>query len=82
MTTHTTKTPRVVTLSIRDLGHFASAFLASFIVSWKAAGAPIHSSALWALAPAAATVAFRQVFPNLGTTEVSTPVDPTTFSAP
>lgn len=55
-----------ITLTLRDLGHFASAFVPAFFVMWKAAGDPTHLAALWALAPAAGTVAFRQVFPNPG----------------
>lgn len=51
-----------ITLSARDLGHFASAFAAAFVTEWQAGGFSIHRSALYSLAPAAATVAFRQVF--------------------
>ena len=53
-----------ITLGIRDFGHFSWAFLTAFFVAWQAGGFPIHTSALYALAPGAATVAYRQVFPN------------------
>ena len=84
---------RSVTLTVRDVGHFLSAFAAAFLTSWVVAGQPTTRGALYALAPAAATVAFRQVCPNLGQSATSvvpavvvpvpeaSTVDPTSRSA-
>lgn len=65
-------TPRTLTLGVRDLCHFASAWGAAFVVAWVAAGQPHGKSALYALAPAAATVAFRQLWPTFGQSQSTT----------
>lgn len=63
---------RSATFTVRDVGHFLSAFAAAFVTTWVLAGHPTGRGALYALAPAAATVAFRQVCPNLGQSSSST----------
>jgi hypothetical protein len=57
---------RAMTITIRDIGHFLSTYLAAFAALWANAGQPTTRNALLALAPAAATVAFRQLCPFLG----------------
>ena len=79
--------PRAFVLSLRDVLHFLVAFAAAFIPLWQASGSPVTRVGLYALIPAAATVLFRQCFPNAGrvdavvTKAVAVPVvDPTTPS--
>lgn len=55
-----------LTLVPRDLYHFVAASLPAFFLMWQSAGYPTNKAALWALAPGAATVLFRKVFPNMG----------------
>ena len=77
---------RAFVLGLRDVLHFAVAFGASFLTLWQAAGSPLTKAGLYALAPAAATVVFRQLFPNVGrlfaTVTKAAPVDPTQRSLP
>ena len=81
-----TTAPRALVLGLRDALHFVVAFGATFLTLWQAAGSPLTKAGLYALAPAVATVLFRQLFPNVGrltaTVTKGTPnVDPTKASA-
>ena len=57
---------KALVLGLRDVLHFVVTFAASFVVIWQAAGSPLNKAGLYSLAPAAATVLFRQLFPNAG----------------
>ena len=84
--------PKTLNLGVRDVGHFLFAWGAAFATAWVVAGQPHEKAALLAIAPGAATVAFRQLWPHFGQSQSTTvaavivptgvsPVDPLTRSA-
>ena len=67
---------KAIVLTMRDFWHFIVSAIAAYGAIWIAQGQPTSKDKLLALIPAAATVIFRQFFPNLGslTVEPVTPV--------